>query len=326
MEYTDGSVQRLQSDDKGWKVTAQGPIRANNEYDGEEYDARMEMMGWSEVGFDDSKWMKAERTDIPQAVLRGQVTEGMKVLQTLKARSIQKTDSSYIVDLGQNIAGWLRVKLSGKSGDTIRMVFAEKLDNDGRLYRENLRTAYATDYYICNGEEGNGRWWNPTFVYHGFRYAEIFGLKKATKDDFEGQLVADEMRQTGHFECSDTIVNKVMKNAWWASSTITRACLLTVLSATSASLGWAIGLWEVWVSRFSSTTSVSIPSGCAISARLSVLTAVSPTSLPRSGITIATMLPGPLFCLSLAICCGDSLATSSQSSTATPQSRSGCSI
>ena len=215
VEYTDGSVQRLQSDDKGWKVTAQGPIRANNEYDGEEYDARMEMMGWSEVGFDDSKWMKAERTDIPQAVLRGQVTEGMKVLQTLKARSIQKTDSSYIVDLGQNIAGWLRVKLSGKSSDTIRMVFAEKLDNDGRLYRENLRTAYATDYYICNGEEGNGRWWNPTFVYHGFRYAEIFGLKKATKDDFEGQLVADEMRQTGHFECSDTIVNKVMKNAWW---------------------------------------------------------------------------------------------------------------
>ena len=215
VEFTDGSTQRLQTDDKGWKVTADGPIRANNEYDGEEYDARMEMMGWSEVGFDDSKWMKAERTDIPQAVLRGQMTEGMKGLQTLKARSIQKTDSSYIVDLGQNIAGWLRVKLTGNSGDTIRMVFAEKLDKDGRLYRENLRTAYATDYYICNGQEGSGRWWNPTFVYHGFRYAEIFGLKTATKDDFEGQLVADEMRQTGRFECSDTIVNKVVRNAWW---------------------------------------------------------------------------------------------------------------
>ena len=215
VEYTDGSTQRLQSDDKGWKVTAQGPIRANNEYDGEEYDARMEMKGWSEVGFDDSKWMNAERTDIPQGVLSPQPAEGMKVLQTLKARSIHKTDSSYIVDLGQNIAGWLRVRLSGNTGDTIRMVFAEKLDNQGRLYRENLRTAYATDYYICNGEEGTGRWWNPTFVYHGFRYAEIFGLKKAVKDDFEGQLVADEMRQTGRFECSDTILNKVMKNAWW---------------------------------------------------------------------------------------------------------------
>ena len=215
VEYTDGSTQRLQTDDKGWKVTANGPIRANNEYDGEEYDARMEMKGWSEVGFDDSKWMKAERTDIPQAVLRGQMTEGMKVLQTIKARSIQKTDSSYIVDLGQNIAGWLRVKITGKAGDKIRMVFAEKLDKDGRLYRENLRTAYATDYYTCNGQEAGGRWWNPSFVYHGFRYAEVFGLKNATKEDFEGQLVADDMRQTGHFECSDTIINKVMRNAWW---------------------------------------------------------------------------------------------------------------
>ena len=215
VEYTDGSSQRLQTDGKGWKVTAGGPIRANNEYDGEEYDARMEMKGWSEVGFDDSSWLQAERTDIPQAVLRGQMTEGMKVLQTIKARSIQKTDSSYIIDLGQNIAGWLRVKMTGNVGDTIRMVFAEKLDQQGKLYRENLRTAITTDYYVCNGQEGTGRWWNPTFVYHGFRYAEVFGLKNAMKDDFEGQLVADEMRQTGHFECSDTILNKVMRNAWW---------------------------------------------------------------------------------------------------------------
>ena len=77
VEYTDGSSQRLQTDDKGWKVTADGPIRANNEYDGEEYDARKEMMGWSEVGYDDSKWLNAERTDIPQAYLRAQMTPGM---------------------------------------------------------------------------------------------------------------------------------------------------------------------------------------------------------------------------------------------------------
>ena len=63
VEYTDGTIQRLQTDDKGWKITADGPIRANNEYDGEEYDARMEMLGWSEVGYDDSKWLKAERTE-----------------------------------------------------------------------------------------------------------------------------------------------------------------------------------------------------------------------------------------------------------------------
>ena len=90
-----------------------------------------------------------------------------------------------------------------------------KLNADGTLYRENFRNARSTDIYVCNGEEGNGRWWTPTFVYHGFKYAEIIGLKNATKDDFIAEVVADEMTATGHFECSDTILNKVMRNAWW---------------------------------------------------------------------------------------------------------------
>ena len=211
VEYADGTTQRLQTDDKGWKVTTNGPIRANNEYDGEEYDARMEMKGWSEVGYDDSKWLNVERTDIPQAYLRAQMTPGMKVLQQIQPASINGS----IVDIGQNIAGWLKVRVRGQKGDTIRIVYAEKLNTDGTLYRENFRNARSTDIYICNGEEGNGRWWTPTFVYHGFKYAEIIGLKNATKDDFVAEVVADEMATTGHFECSDTILNKVMKNAWW---------------------------------------------------------------------------------------------------------------
>ena len=211
IEYADGTTQRLQTDDKGWKVTADGPIRANNEYDGEEYDARMEMKDWAKVGFDDSKWLKAERTDIPQAYLRAQMTPGMKVLQRIQPASIKGT----IVDIGQNIAGWLKVRVRGQKGDTIRIVYAEKLNADGTLYRENFRNARSTDIYVCNGEEGNGRWWTPTFVYHGFKYAEIIGLKNATKDDFIAEVVADEMTATGHFECSDTILNKIMRNAWW---------------------------------------------------------------------------------------------------------------
>ncbi len=212
VEYTDGSIQRLQTDDKGWKITAEGPIRANNEYDGEEYDARREMLGWSEVGYDDSKWLKAERTDIPQAYLRAQMTPGMKVLQQIRPASIKGN----LVEIGQNIAGWLKIRVRGQKGDTIRIVYAEKLNADGTLYRENFRNARSTDIYVCNGEEGaDGRWWTPTFVYHGFKYAEVIGLKNAKKDDFIAEVVADEMATTGHFECSDTILNKVMKNAWW---------------------------------------------------------------------------------------------------------------
>ena len=216
VEYEDGTTQRLQTDDKGWKVTANGPIRANNEYDGEEYDARMEMKGWSEAGFDDSSWLKAERTDIPQAMLRGQMTPGMKVLQEIQPVSVTPNTGSVIVDMGQNMTGWLKAKVRGQKGDTIRFVYAEKLKADGTLYRENFRNAGSTDIYVCRGDEGKeGRWWTPTFVYHGFKYVEVIGLKGTTKADFTGQQVSDEMVSTGHFECSDTILNKVMRNAWW---------------------------------------------------------------------------------------------------------------
>ena len=212
VEYTDGTTQRLQTDDKGWKITADGPIRANNEYDGEEYDARKEMLGWSDVGSNTSKWLNAERTDIPQSYLRAQMTPGMKMLQQITPQSLKGN----IIDIGQNIAGWLKVRVRGQKGDTIRIVYAEKLNADGTLYRDNFRNARSTDIYICNGDEGqNGRWWRPTFVYHGFKYAEVIGLKNATKDDFVAEVVADEMLSTGQFECSDTILNKVMKNAWW---------------------------------------------------------------------------------------------------------------
>ena len=222
VEYTDGTTECLKTDDKGWKITADGPIRANNEYDGEEYDARKEMMGWSEVGgIDDSKWLNAERTDIPQSWLRAQMTPGMRSLPLTPSNgrgdlTVSPSAKGVIVDVGQNMAGWLKVRVRGQRGDTIRMVYAEKLNADGTLYRDNFRNARSTDIYVCNGDEGKeGRWWCPTFVYHGFKYAEVIGLKNATKDDFVAEVVADEMRSTGQFECSDTILNKVMKNAWW---------------------------------------------------------------------------------------------------------------
>ena len=230
VEYTDGTTERLQTDDKGWKITADGPIRANNEYDGEEYDARKEMMGWSEPGgIDASKWQNAERTDIPQAYLRAQMTPGMRSLPLSPSKergdlTVSPSVKGIIVDVGQNIAGWLKIRVRGQKGDTIRIVYAEKLNpspigggqEGASLYRDNFRNARSTDIYVCNGDEGkDGRWWSPTFVYHGFKYAEIIGLKNATKDDFVAEVVADEMRSTGHFECSDTILNKVMKNAWW---------------------------------------------------------------------------------------------------------------
>lgn len=214
IEYADGSKETLKSDEK-WKVSATGPIRSNNEYDGEEYDARMELDGWDKTGYDDSGWMWAQRVAIPQGTLRGQSTPNMIEEPLGNTPTIDKRGETAILDFGQNIAGWIGFKVRGNAGDTIRIKYAEKLNPDGTLYTLNLRDAQSEDIYVCNGRE-NGAIHRPLFSYHGFRYAEVKGYgKNISADDFIAYTVGDEMKTIGHFECSDTIINKVMKNAWW---------------------------------------------------------------------------------------------------------------
>ena len=214
VEFEDGT-QKIISTDGKWKLNADGAIRSNNEYDGEIYDARKEFGDWTVVGFNDKKWENAERVAIPTGTLRGAMSPNMKVLKVIDAKSLKMHGDTAIVDLGQNIAGWLKLKINNtNSGDSVKIRFAETLTKDGKLYRENLRNALTTDCYVANGKENN-RWWTPTFVYHGFRYAEITGLKNPKKEDFIGEVVSDEMEQIGSFSCSDTILNKVYHNAEW---------------------------------------------------------------------------------------------------------------
>lgn len=214
IEYTDGKKKVISSNNK-WKLNPDGAIRSNNEYDGEIYDARKEFGGWASAGFDDSKWMAAERVAIPTGTLRGAMSPNMKVLKTLKPVSVKKHGDSYIVDMGQNMAGWLKTRISNvNAGDTVSIIFSENIHPDGSLNRANFRHALSTDKYVADGNE-KGRWWAPTFVYHGFRYAEIKGMKDLNAEDFIGEVVSDEMEQTGTFECADTILNKVYNNAVW---------------------------------------------------------------------------------------------------------------
>ena len=79
IEFTDGTTKRISTDEK-WKITANGPIRANNEYDGEEYDARKDLTGWDVAGYDDKAWQPAERTEIPLGTLRAQMASGMEMV------------------------------------------------------------------------------------------------------------------------------------------------------------------------------------------------------------------------------------------------------
>ncbi|MDR3118211.1 MAG: family 78 glycoside hydrolase catalytic domain [Mediterranea sp.] len=215
VEYTDGTTETIATGTT-WKLTADGPVRSNNEYDGEEYDARKELGRWTEAGYDDTAWSAAQRVAIPDGTLRAAMTANMKVVDTLKPVAIQQHAGSHILDMGQNMAGWIRMKVKGTAGDTIRLRFAETLKDDGGLFVRNLRDARATDLYIVGGNEGKDALWAPRFVYHGFRYVEVTGYANPTPDDFLGEVVSDDMNIAGTFECSNPTLNQIYKNAQWS--------------------------------------------------------------------------------------------------------------
>ncbi|MDR3245880.1 MAG: glycoside hydrolase family 78 protein [Prevotellaceae bacterium] len=214
VNYTDGSSQTIISDDS-WKVTADGPILANNEFDGEEYDARKEMPGWNKTGFDDSAWIPAELVDAPGGNLEAQVNRNIKVMETIRPVSVSEIQpGTFVMDMGQNMVGWLRMKVKGKAGDEVKLRFAEMINEDKTLYVANLRSALAADKYILKGDASET--WAPSFTYHGFRFVEISGFPGVpTVNDFEGLVVYDEMEVTGEFNTSDKTINQIYKNAYW---------------------------------------------------------------------------------------------------------------
>ena len=218
--YNDGRKEMIVSDET-WKITNQGPIRTANEYDGETYDKNYELGEWTLHGYDDSAWLQAELVEAPDGKLSPQPNPNITVMEKLKPVAMFQKNNKWYLDMGQNMVGVMEVK-SGKwkveSGDTITLRFAELLTPDSLLYTANLRGAEATDRYVSGKRKTeNGKLnWHPMFVYHGFRYVEISGLReKPSLDDFEGWVIYDEMPTTGTFECSNEIINAVYHNAYW---------------------------------------------------------------------------------------------------------------
>ena len=214
VEYIDGSRETIKTDES-WKFTPYGPIKSNNEYDGETYDARKEMPNWNNVGFDDSNWLNLMWVQEPGGFPEAQMTPNMVVKSEVAPISITATKNySYILDMGQNMVGWLQLKVKGNRGDKITMKFAESLKDDGSLYIANLRDARVTDTYILKGE--GVEIWEPKFVFHGFRFVEVSGFNyKPTIDDFVGKVVYDDIETTGTFESSNETMNQIFKNAFW---------------------------------------------------------------------------------------------------------------
>ena len=216
--YRDGRNEQIVSDDT-WKITHQGPIRTANEYDGETYDENLDLGAWTQANYNDAGWLQAELVEAPAGQLSPQPNPNIKVQEVLKpVACFQKGDKWYL-DMGQNMVGFLNITVHGQqAGDTLTLRFAELLTPDSLLYTANLRGAECTDRFV-NGKRSmeNGKAnWHPMFVYHGFRYVEMTGLREnPALDDFEGWVIYDEMPTTGSFACSNEIINAVYRNAYW---------------------------------------------------------------------------------------------------------------
>ncbi|MCS7338498.1 MAG: glycoside hydrolase family 78 protein [Verrucomicrobiae bacterium] len=214
IEHADGSVTEIISDES-WKLATNGPILINSEFDGEYYDARNEFDGWSEPGFDDSRWLNAQLVPAPAGKLAAQLIEPIRVTQTLNPVAVTEPEPGvFIFDMGQNMVGWCKLRVRAPAGTTITLRHAETLKPDGTLYTANLRGAKATDTYVCKGR--GLEVYEPRFTYHGFRYVEVRGYPgRPGLHTIQGRVVHDDLPPAGAFECSHPLLNRLYSNVVW---------------------------------------------------------------------------------------------------------------
>ena len=223
VEFADGSRQ-LVATDEAWLGTTDGPLRSSGIYEGEIYDARKEMDGWDVPDFKaDARWQPALIDRAVQAgALVWQRSEPIRVTQELKPVAVTEPKPGvYVFDFGQNMVGWTRLRVQGEAGTTLELFFNEMLNPDGTVYSENLhagklgKAVSQTDRYTLRG--GGVETYEPHFTYHGFRYAEVRGLKaKPDASLLTGRVFHTSFAQTGHFACSDPLVTRLAQNIQWS--------------------------------------------------------------------------------------------------------------
>ncbi len=198
--FRDGS-KKIVCSDKSWKVTT-GPILHDAIFTGELYDARLELGEWSKPGYNDQKWQKVAEVRAPAGQLQSQLAPFDKVIRSVKPVYLRKNDKgAYSYDAGEMISGWVRMKLHGPKGDTVRIRHIEEL---GRDYNQ-------IDTYILKGlgEEI----YEPRFTWHAFRQVEISGLKyRPESADIEVKVVNTDVKTAGNFECSNPLFNRICEN------------------------------------------------------------------------------------------------------------------
>jgi alpha-L-rhamnosidase len=226
IEYTDGS-REITATDETWE-TAPGPILRNSVYLGETYDARKEKPFESA-----SDWTKAALTKGPDGALRAQLLPPIRITKRIAPVSIKEVGKdTFLVDMGQNFAGYASLKLKAPAGTRINLRYGEDTFKNGHLnylttvvghIKEiwNLKggpgapkTAWQQDTYIAKGTGVES--WSPSFTFHGFRYVEITGWPgKPEPGDIEGLRLNADLPEAGSFSCSFEPFNKLHEIIQW---------------------------------------------------------------------------------------------------------------
>jgi alpha-L-rhamnosidase len=211
--YQDGSTQIIATDDT-WKAST-GPILSSDIYNGEIYGARLEKKGWSAPNFNDAGWSDVKRIEHSKSILVAPAGPPVRKIQEIKSVAILKTPAGETVfDMGQNIVGWVRLKVQGKAGATVTLHHTEVLDKDGNFYRDNLRKAEQKIQYTL---KGNGlEIYEPHFTFQGFRYVRVAGFPgEPALENLTGIVIHSAMAPTGSFACSHPLINQLQHNIQW---------------------------------------------------------------------------------------------------------------
>lgn len=211
VEYTDGSSKVVLTDGT-WKA-APGPIREADFLMGERYEARRELPGWSTAELDDALWAEVNVAEPPAARIESYPGVLVRPFREIKPVGITEPKPGvYVYDMGTNFAGFVRLKVSNAlPRQEVVLRFAERLNPDGTLYTTNLRSARATDTYVCKGK--GKEVWQPRFTFHGFQYVELTGYPgKPGLDAITGVELTSATPVVGQFECSDPMANALYRN------------------------------------------------------------------------------------------------------------------
>ena len=216
LNMKDGSKEVIISDGS-WKGTTNGPIRVSEIYDGETYDANLEMEGWASNNFSDKTWEAVNVFPIDNTIsLEPKRHSTVKNKIELATIDLMRRDSALIFDLAQNMVGVPLLKVPMKKGQTLKVRFAEMLSPDGTFYTDNYRSALSTNYYTAS-KDGVIEW-SPKFTFHGFRYVELSGFdtsKEPSKDWVTGLVQYSDFDENGTFTSSHEKLNQLQSNIVW---------------------------------------------------------------------------------------------------------------